>query len=114
MNDEERKTILVVEDDPDVLSAIVKNLANNASEALLQKDDLTLSLLAKEAIQDPMTKDDSKDIISSIIAIISTIATISKRCLVDNKENHLYMFTTPYNPFISLVLGITIDYSTAL
>lgn len=41
-------------------SAIAKNLANNAAEALINKDDLTLSLLAKEAIQEPMLVEESK------------------------------------------------------
>ena len=40
MNDEERKTILVVEDDPDVLSAIVKNLEHAGYKILTANDGM--------------------------------------------------------------------------
>ena len=40
MNDEERKTILVVEDDPDVLSAIVKNLEHVGYKILTANDGM--------------------------------------------------------------------------
>ena len=40
MNDEERKTILVVEDDPDVLSAIVKNLEHVGYRILTANDGM--------------------------------------------------------------------------
>ena len=40
MNDEERKTILVVEDDPDVLSAIVKNLEHAGYRILTANDGM--------------------------------------------------------------------------
>lgn len=51
-------------------AAIAKNLANNAAEALINKDDLTLSLLAKEAIQEPMLSDESKDLLTEIKEIL--------------------------------------------
>lgn len=38
-------------------SAIAKNLANNAEEALTTNEELTLFVLAKQAVQDPMTAD---------------------------------------------------------
>lgn len=40
MNDEERKTILVVEDDPDVLSAIVKNLEHAGYRIITANDGM--------------------------------------------------------------------------
>jgi len=40
MNDEERKTILVVEDDPDVLSAIVKNLDHAGYRIITANDGM--------------------------------------------------------------------------
>jgi adenylate cyclase len=52
-------------------TAIAVNLTNNASEALTNNDDLTLSKLAKEAIQDPMTNYEEIDIISRIKEIIT-------------------------------------------
>jgi len=51
-------------------SAIAKNLANNAAEALINKDDLTLSLLAKEAIQEPMEKEQDMDFLTTVKNII--------------------------------------------
>jgi DNA-binding NtrC family response regulator len=40
MNDEKRKTILVVEDDPDVLSAIVKNLKHAGYKIITANDGM--------------------------------------------------------------------------
>ncbi len=40
MNDEEQKTILVVEDDPDVLSAIVKNLEHAGYKIITANDGM--------------------------------------------------------------------------
>src|ERR1035437_11101413 len=42
-------------------SAIAKNLANNAEEALTTNEELTLFVLAKQAVQDPMTNDEESE-----------------------------------------------------
>lgn len=60
-------------------SAIAKNLANNAAEALINKDELTLSLLAKEAIQEPMGKEQDTDFFTTIKNIIKEEFVEKKR-----------------------------------
>jgi hypothetical protein len=66
-------------------TAIAKNLANNAAEAMTTNEELTLFVLAKQAVQDPMTGheggenfwggiiDDIKDEINGAVKNSSTI-----------------------------------------
>lgn len=52
-------------------SAIAKNLANNAEEALTTNEELTLFVLAKQAVQDPMTNDEeSENLLAGVLSSI--------------------------------------------
>ena len=53
-------------------TTIAKNLANNAQEAMLTNEELTLFVLAKQAVQDPMTAEaaGTQDLARSVIGSI--------------------------------------------
>ncbi|HRU38326.1 MAG TPA: hypothetical protein P5511_00505, partial [Candidatus Goldiibacteriota bacterium] len=52
-------------------AAIAENLANNASEALTANEELTLFVLAKQAVQEPLGQnDEDKNLAEKIIAIL--------------------------------------------
>ena len=68
-------------------SAIAKNLANNAAEALINRDELTLSLLAREAIQEQGAEEMKVDVIERIIDIVNN------EILSKSKEEFLFTFS---------------------
>lgn len=61
-------------------AAIARNLANNAAEALTTNEELTLFVLAKQAVQDPLgMEDEEKELWQKVAAII-------KEDMIERKE----------------------------
>jgi nitrogen fixation/metabolism regulation signal transduction histidine kinase len=61
-------------------AAIARNLANNAAEALTTNEELTLFVLAKQAVQDPLgMEDEDKELWQKVVTII-------KEDLIERKQ----------------------------
>jgi adenylate cyclase len=61
-------------------AAIARNLANNAAEALTTNEELTLFVLAKQAVQDPLgNEDEEKELWEKVVTII-------KEDLIERKQ----------------------------
>ena len=87
-------TVFIYNHESEVLSnqikqrgtAIAVNLANNASEALTNDDELTLSKLAKEAVQETKFNDNEMELYDRIIKILKEdIIEQKKKEIVKNE-----------------------------